>query len=220
MNTKSIRSLFFDLDGTLLDTAPDLSFALNKVLMQHHRSPIPLEVIRPTIAKGTRGLVHHGFAIDEQHPQYETLKQELLTTYQENLTNQTQFFKDMEIVLNYLDENNFMWGIVTNKPNWLAQPLLEHFKLTHRYCCLVAGDTLTKRKPDPAPLRYACQLTGVKPQDALYIGDSEGDVIAAKAAGMSVIIAKYGYIHPQQHPEQWHADGIIESPLQLLDLLS
>ena len=218
--TQSCESLFFDLDGTLLDTAPDLVAALNDVLLQHHRPIIAFEVIRAVIAEGTPAILHQGFAIDKNHPEYQTIRQEFLFAYQARLTNQTQLFQDIDILLNYLDENNLPWGIVTNKPGWLAQPLIEHFDLHRRSRCLVAGDTLAKRKPDPEPLYHACKLAGVDPKRSLYLGDAEVDVKAAKSAGMMAIVAKYGYIGPHQQPQLWEADGVIESPIELIHWIS
>lgn len=216
MKKPIIESLFFDLDGTLLDTAADLTAALNHILIQYQRPTVTLETMRPIIAEGTPGILRHGFAMDEQHPDYQIIREAFLSAYQEKLIDQTQFFLGMDTVLNALDENKLPWGIVTSKPGWLAKPLLKHFQLNHRSRCLVAGDTLPKRKPNPEPLLHACELAGVDPQTSLYLGDAKVDVVAAKSAGMVAIVAKYGYIGPNQQPEEWEADAMIDSPIELL----
>lgn len=220
MKKLHVNSIFFDLDGTLLDTAPDLTAALNQVLKNHDRSTLSLKQVRPAVADGTRGILQQGFSIDENNAEFEALRQEYLKTYQHMMTQTTQFFDGMEIVLDYLDNHDLPWGIVTNKPNWLARPLLEHFKLDTRYTCLVAGDTLQTCKPDPEPLYHACDITGTTPEHSLYVGDTQNDVRAARAAGMYVIVAKYGYIHPDHQPNLWQADGLINSPIEIIEWLN
>lgn len=219
-NKHSINSLFFDLDGTLLDTAPDLAGALNQVLTHHDRPTLPLKTIRPAVAEGARGILQQGFPIDENDDQFDLLKEEFLQAYEQRMTQETKFFDGMEEVLDYLDQHNLPWGIVTNKPSWLAKPLLSHFNLDHRYTCLVAGDTLTTRKPDPEPLYHACYLTGTDPKHSLYVGDTLGDVRAAKTAGMYIIVAKYGYLRADYQPHLWQADGLIDSPLEIIEWLN
>lgn len=214
-----VNALFFDLDGTLLDTAPDLATAINIVLGARGQAPLSLEEIRPTIAKGTRSMVWGAFGIDPQHPDYEAIKNDLFTAYQDNLTKQTSYFDGMETVLNYLDDKHLPWGIVTNKPGWLATPLIEYFELNKRSRCLISGDTLAKKKPDPDPLFHACTLTGVSPTSSLYIGDSESDVQAAKAAGMLAMVAAYGYLEHDSQPHTWQADAMIDAPLEIIEWL-
>ncbi len=217
MFRNSLSAIFFDLDGTLLDTAPDLVDALNQLLIKYGESPLPLEIIRPTIALGTTGILSNGFQIDATHPCFSELRKEFLTTYHHCMMNKTTYFDGMSEVLDYLDHHHITWGIVTNKPGWLAKPLLDHFQLAHRYCCLVSGDQLTKRKPDPEPLLYACKTANVLPQQALYVGDAQGDVQAAKAAGMMAMIALYGYLPADSQPLCWEGDALINSPHQLID---
>lgn len=211
-----LQAIFFDLDGTLLDTAPDLSNALNQVLTNHGRSPLPLETLRPQIAGGSAAMLSCGFQLSPNDPLFPTLREEFLAAYKQCYHQKTQFFPGIEALLTYLDQQNLPWGIVTNKPGWLAEPLLKYFQLTHRYRCLVAGDLLPKRKPDPDTLLHACQLTGVDPQHSLYIGDAETDVQAAKAAGMFVIVAKYGYLPPNSQPDHWQANLLIDKAEDIL----
>lgn len=217
IKNSSLSAIFFDLDGTLLDTAPDLADALNQLLIKYGKPPLTLDIIRPTVALGTTGILNNGFHIDTTHSRFSELRKEFLMTYHHCMMNKTTYFNGMSEVLDYLDYHHITWGIVTNKPGWLAKPLLNHFQLAHRYCCLVSGDQLTKRKPDPEPLLYACKTSNVLPQQALYVGDAQGDVQAAKAAGMMVMVALYGYLTTDSQPLSWEADALINSPPQLID---
>lgn len=214
-----VTAVFFDLDGTLLDTAPDLADALNELLIQQRRSTITPEIIRPTVALGTTGILSASFSMGATHPRFATLREEFLSLYYSHLTNKTTYFEGMVEVLDYLDAHQLLWGIVTNKPGWLAKPLLDHFNLTDRYCCLVSGDQLPKRKPDPEQLLYACNTAKVLPHKTVYVGDLESDVIAAKASGMLAIVATYGYLAADNQPQQWKADASIETPRELIDWL-
>ncbi|AIT62841.1 Phosphoglycolate phosphatase [Coxiella burnetii str. Namibia] len=217
--THRVTAVFFDLDGTLLDTAPDLADALNQLLNKHGRDPLPLKVIRPTVAQGTRGILANGFSINQTDPRFNPLRDEFLSIYQSCLTNKTTYFDGMAEVLEYLDVHAIPWGVVTNKPGWLARPLLNHFKLTRRYRCLISGDQLANRKPHPEPLLFACKTVDVQPHTALYVGDTEGDIQAAKAAGMLAVAATYGYLSANSTPQDWKADALIKSPLELIDWL-
>ncbi len=218
MNNHRVRALFFDLDGTLLDTAPDLTTALNDVLTHHQRQPVALELVRPRVAHGSRGILHCGFTIDDHHPDFETLRTEFLHAYQAHLTDETQLFDGISNVLDFLDEEKIPWGIITNKPGWLAEPLLTHFNLDHRYRCLISGDSLPKRKPDPLPLLHACQLVTVDPKQSAYVGDAHEDIQAAKAAGMLAVVAQYGYGF-SEIPVPSPADAVIPQPVDIIQWL-
>ena len=212
-----ISAVFFDLDGTLLDSAPDLADALNQLLIKYKQPPLPLDIIRPTLALGTTGILSSGFNIDVTHSRFAALRKEFLETYYDCMMNKTTYFDGMIEVLNYLGNHQIPWGIVTNKPGWLAKPLLDHFETAQQYCCLVSGDQLTKRKPDPEPLLYACKTVNVSPSQALYLGDTQSDVQAAKAAGMIATVALYGYLAADSQPQRWEADALINYPCQLID---
>ena len=214
-----VSTIFFDLDGTLLDTAPDLADALNQLLIKYGRTPLPLEVIRPTVAQGARGLLANGFSFDQTQASFISLRDEFLSIYRSCLTNKTVYFDGVSEVLEHLDARKIPWGIVTNKPGWLARPLLNHFNLADRCRCFISGDQLANRKPHPEPLIYACKTIPVRPKSALYVGDTEGDVQAAKAAGMLSIVATYGYLSADSQPKKWRADGLIKTPLELIDCL-
>jgi 2-phosphoglycolate phosphatase len=212
-----LQAIFFDLDGTLFDTAPDIADALNVLLKKYNRSPAPFETIRPVIPKGTMAILEQAFSIDRNNPHFKTLTQELLSIYQDNLTHKTKFFPDMEIVLNYLDKNKIKWGIVTSKLVALTQPLLIHFKLNQRGACLITGDSLPHQKPHPYSLFEACKRVGSKPEFSVYVGDTEDDMRAARSAGMKAVAVSYGYYSKESPPEKWAYDKLIHTPIELIE---
>lgn len=213
-----IKHILFDLDGTLVDTAPDLAYALNMLLKKNHRATLPYEIIRPQAGHGGKGLVQLGFNIDEHHPEYFELWQELLNIYSLHICRETRLFAGMEATLDFFAKNNLRWGIVTNKPGWLTEPLLIKLNLMSQASCVVSGDTLPQRKPHPEPLWHACKLLNCKVTDALYVGDAERDIQAAKSAGMRTILALYGYIGKTDQPESWGADWSINTPHEIIKL--
>jgi 2-phosphoglycolate phosphatase len=218
-NKQPIKAVLFDLDGTLLDTATDLGHALNNVLTKRSLTPLSQTLIRPAAGRGCRGLLKAGMDIDEAHPEYKQLCTELLGHYHSHLADTTQFFPGMEAVLQYLEESKTPWGIVTNKPERFTLKLIEKLQLTARAACIVSGDTLKNSKPHPEPILHACQLLQQNPAECLYVGDSEIDVIASRAAGSPVLTALYGYISAEEDPYQWNADGYIKHPDEIITLL-
>lgn len=218
MNT--FQAVLFDLDGTLLDTAPDLAGALNQLRIEHHLDELPLHVIRPSVGYGSRAMLKLGFNVDEDHPTYTALLEEFLKLYQTHLTKHTQLFPNMEIVLKHLEDEQIPWGIVTNKPSRFTYDLLKALKLDHRAACIICGDSLSKRKPDPDQILHACQLLKQDPRYCLYVGDTSIDVIASKAAGTKSLVALYGYINIDEDPYSWNADGYIKEPIEIIKWLS
>ncbi len=216
----ALKAVIFDLDGTLLDTAPDLAASLNIMLAKHHRSDIPYEQIRPIASHGSKALVKLGFGIDENHPDFAGLRQEYLHIYSEHSGNLTALFLGIVEVLTWLNNQKIAWGIVTNKPGWLTMPLLKRLNLLKQTNCVVSGDTLTTSKPDPAPLLYACTLLNCSTRECIYIGDAEVDIIAGKRAGIKTILAKYGYLSEQDAINQWNPDAIIDSPIEIINHLN
>ncbi|WP_126454739.1 phosphoglycolate phosphatase [Sulfuriflexus mobilis] len=214
-----MQTILFDLDGTLLDTAPDLAAALNQVLVENRREALPFETIRPWVSHGGQALISRGFQIEMQDPAFEPLRQRLLEVYRANIANQTRLFPGMGPVLDELEARQLKWGVVTNKPGWLTEPLLEQLDLHTRCACIVSGDTLTERKPHPAPLLHACILTGSRIEDCLYIGDAQRDIEAARNARMPNLVALFGYLGDEDRPQDWQADGMLEQPHDLLDWL-
>lgn len=214
-----LRAVLFDLDGTLLDTAPDLAGALNRLRLREGLAPLPYARIRPHVSHGSVALTRLGFALAEDDPRFETLRLQLLEEYHACLAERTVLFDGMEGVLAHLVSAGLKWGIVTNKPGWLTLPLMTQIALAHPPGCILSGDSLPVRKPDPAPLLHAASLLGEAPGHCLYIGDAERDVEAGRRAGMRTLVAGYGYLRAEDDPRLWGADGLIETPAELLDWL-
>lgn len=219
LNPQHFRTILFDLDGTLADTAPDLADALNTVLINNGNSPLPFEQIRPVVSHGGMALVRLGFGISQDHPDFEPLRQQLLGVYAARIANKTQLFPGMDELLNSIEKAGMNWGVVTNKPAWLTQPLLDALQLTHRASSIVSGDTLAERKPHPSPLLYACQQAGSESMQCVYVGDAERDIVAGHRAGMATVVALFGYIGQDDHPESWGADALLESPHHIKEWL-
>jgi 2-phosphoglycolate phosphatase len=214
------QALFFDLDGTLLDTAQDFAYAINLMLAKRNMPFLDFDLFREQVYGESRKMVSFAFDIQENEPDFESIRQEFLHTYHQNCTKKTIFFPGMALLLNKLDEENIPWGIITSKPTWLAQPIIEHFKLDKRAASIVMGDTVSKTKPDPMPLLYACERARILPSHATYVGDLETDIIAAKASGMKSIGVTYGYHPPETDFQKWGADLIAHKPLEILQWLN
>ena len=211
-----IKAVLFDLDGTFADTAPDLAYALNQVLQQENRAPLPYERIRPVVSHGGIALIKLGFSdLPPESREFARLRQNLLEIYKNNISQHTRLFTGMERLIERLEKNNVLWGIVTNKPSWLTDPLMSELGLTHRAAAIVSGDTTKEQKPHPLPLFHACDLMQCKPLDCLYVGDAERDIIAGNRAGMKTITALFGYIEAHDHPENWGADAMINEPMDI-----
>lgn len=219
MSRSRIKTVLFDLDGTLADTAPDLAAALNRVLENNHRSPLPYEDIRPVVSHGGQALIKLGFNLETDDPGFEPLRQELLDYYQQNIATHTCLFPGMDTILEIIENSGLNWGVVTNKPAWLTEPLMEALALSQRASCIVSGDTLDERKPHPAPLLHACELAGSKAKECLYVGDAERDIIAGNRAGMTTLVALFGYLDETDQPEQWDANAMIHTPEEILHWL-
>lgn len=216
MTPEPLRTVLFDLDGTLLDTAPDLAHALNQVLLNHHLDPLPFETIRPHVSHGARSLIALGFGIGPDDPGYAERHAALLKVYQANLADQTRVFPGMGQVLQAIEDRGLNWGVVTNKPAWLTDPLMTALGLASRAACVVSGDTTDNPKPHPEPLLYACELAGSAPAQCLYVGDAARDIEAGHRAGMPTLAALFGYVGAGDRPEAWGADGLLEHPVDLL----
>jgi phosphoglycolate phosphatase len=211
-----IRTVLFDLDGTLLDTAPDLAAALNTVLQENRRAALPYAAIRPVVSHGGMALIQLGFSMDPSDPEFEALRQRLLMVYRDNLSTLTRPFPGMEPLLETLEARGLNWGIVTNKPAWLTEPLLQDLGLFERAACIVSGDTLGERKPHPAPMLHACAQAGSAPGQCVYIGDAQRDIEAGNKAGMYTLVALFGYLQATDAPHSWGASGCISEPAELL----
>lgn len=212
----TIRCLLFDLDGTLLDTAPDMTRALNRLRREQGLAALPAAVVRPWVSHGTVGLLKVGFGLIPDDPPFEDLRRRYLAIYQADLAAATRLFPGMDGVLRRLEARGLPWGVVTNKPGWLTEPLLETLGLYRRAACVVSGDTTPNRKPHPGPLLHACRLAGVAAAHCLYVGDAERDIQAGAGAGMATVVARYGYIADHETPEAWGADAVVDHPTGLL----
>jgi len=208
-------ALLLDLDGTLLDTAPDMGGALNLLRAEHGLEPLPAHVIRPVVSHGAMRLVTLGFP-EATGDVFEALRLRFLELYAANLAVGTRLFPGFENVLDSLESRGLPWGIVTNKPGWLTDPLLAALGLDRRAACAVSGDTVAERKPHPLPLLHAARLLGVEPARCVYVGDAERDIQAGRAAGMTTVVAAYGYISASEDPLQWQPHGVVASPDDLL----
>ena len=218
MSRPGVRGVLFDLDGTLLDTARDMAEALNRLRESEGLDRLPFERIRPLVSHGAPRLIRLAFG--EPGPdQYEALRTRFLDFYFSALAVHTRPFDGFERVLDRVEHAGMPWGIVTNKPGWLANPLLAQLGLAPRCGCVVAGDTLAERKPHPLPLLHAAALLGVSPGECVYVGDAERDVQAARNAGMIPLVAGFGYLGEGEDPGAWRPEAIFSRPEDLLDWL-
>ena len=215
-----INAVLFDLDGTLLDTAEDLGAALNYVLTECELPTVAKEQSRPIASDGAKGLLELGFG--EALPQYDynKLRESFLAYYEENIANNTKLYSGVEPLLAILDKSNIPWGIVTNKPEALARKLIAFYPALNSSKVLLGGDSLPQRKPDPAPIRVACEKLSVAPESALYVGDALRDIQASNAAQTTSIVANWGYIKSTDDVFQWKADYILNDPAEILQLIN
>lgn len=214
--TTNIPAIFFDLDGTLADTAPDLAGALNKLRCEHGLPPLPLTELRPHISAGAKGLLLAGMNIGPESPAYLATQKQFLALYEKNVHHETRLFDGIAECLDRLDNLNIPWGIVTNKALRFAAPLIDGLGLQHRAICLVAGDSASHPKPHPAPLLMAARLATIQPEYCIYVGDDERDILAAHAAGMKAVAATWGYSGNAKTMATWGADIIVTSPQDIL----
>jgi len=213
------EAVFFDLDGTLADTAPDLGYALNLLREQRGLPHLAQDIIRPYASHGARGLLQIGLDLTPDDPDFGAARLEFLAFYERYLCHYTRLFSGIAELLDGLDQRGIAWGVVTNKPARFTDPLMEKLGLAERAACIVSGDTCANAKPHPEPLLYAASQAGKDAAKSLYVGDAERDIAAARAAGMTSLVALYGYLDECDHPQEWQADGAIESPLGVFDYL-
>lgn len=215
----SPQGILFDLDGTLLDTANDLGAALNHVLNQHQLPTVHRSAYRPIASDGAKGLLELGFAEKIHQYNFDELRHQFLEYYRHNIAVNTILYSGVDRLISALDDNGIPWGIVTNKPETLTLALLPSFPELNQCKVIVGGDTLTKRKPDPEPLLFACEKLNLPPSQCLYVGDAPRDIEAGNAANMTTIIAKWGYIQNLEECQHWSADIHCEQPTDILNLL-
>lgn len=211
--------VLFDLDGTLVDTAPDLANALNQALANHGKPPLPFKEVRPSVSLGGAAMLQLGFGVRETDPGFAALRDEFLGIYRNSLADHSRLFPGMEQTLAAIEDRGLPWGVVTNKPGWLTNPLMRRLELDERTRCIVSGDTLERRKPHPDPLLHACKMLRRAPEESLYVGDARRDIEAGRSAGTMTLVAAYGYLDSGDDPQRWEADGLIDNPQEVLDWL-
>jgi len=210
-----LSCVLFDLDGTLVDTAPDLIACLNKALVVHGFATVAPEKIKPFISYGAAVMIKESLDHNHNDQLQADILETLLNHYQNNIAEHSVFFSGMLDTLAAIEEQGLKWGVVTNKQKRFTNPLMDALELTGRAACIISGDTTANPKPHPEPMLEACKQAGVNPRQCVYIGDASHDIKAGKNAEMKTLAALYGYIRPDDKPETWGADALIESPKQI-----
>lgn len=213
-----IKAVFFDLDGTFADTAPDLAYTLNLMRAARGLAPVSIDATRPVTSTGARGLLRVGFAMAPDHPEYPAMRAEFLELYAKNLCRETTLFPGMPALLDRIEARGIKWGIVTNKGVHLARPLIDALQLGDRCACVIGGDTAARMKPFPDPLLAACRCVGVDAHACVYVGDDQRDIEAGRAAGMRTIAVRYGYLNGGA-PDTWGADAVVDCAEDVLQHL-
>ena len=212
-------AVLFDLDGTLIDSAPDLAGAANEMRAARGLPMLPFEHFRPMVGTGARGMLGRCLGVAPGDPDFGALRDEFLARYEARMTRETRVFEAMQPVLDALQARAVPWGIVTNKAARFSEPLVAALGLHLQAATLVSGDTTPHAKPHPAPLLEAARRMDTIATDCIYVGDDLRDIEAGRAAGMATVAAAWGYLGEGEHIEAWGADHIIQSPAELLTLL-
>jgi len=212
-----IAAVFFDLDGTLVDSAPDMVVAMERLRAERGEPAADMSVIGHVVSKGGRAMIRRGFPHADE-ALVEMLLPRFLELYAGEIATHTRTYPGVDALLDELETRAIPWGVVTNKPGWLARALLHELTLAHRCAALVTGDCLNKRKPDPEPLLHACALARVEPARSIYVGDDARDIEAGRRAGMSTVAAAWGYLNGED-PLGWSADRVVAQPSELLATL-
>ena len=213
---RQIKGVLFDLDGTLVDSAPDLAAAANRLRADHGLPPLPLADLRPLVGSGARGMVGVAFGVKPGDSRFEELRDGFLAHYERGLLDTTRPFAAVEPLLAELESGGLPWGIVTNKVTRYTSPLVAGLGLDRRAAVVVCGDTTPHAKPHPAPLLYAAVAMGLEPDEVVYVGDDQRDAQAARAAGMAMVVATWGYLGLGEPVEQWGGDLLAQEPGDLI----
>lgn len=219
VSATTIRAVIFDLDGTLLDTAPDFVVVVNQLLTENQQPTLAPETIRTTVSNGARGLINLAFGIDEKDPDFEPLRQRLLDLYANHLAVHTQPFPGMQELLNDLEARDIVWGLATNKPVVYTEPLMAALALQPEPVTVICPDHVAERKPHPESLLLAAKHVGCLPEEMIYVGDHKRDIDCGRRAGSITIAAGYGYIEPEDDITTWQADYRADSVAELRTII-
>ena len=214
-----VSAVLFDLDGTLVDSAPDLAGAANEMRAARGLEALAYDLLRPMVGTGARGMLNVALHITTEHADYEALKTEFLDRYERRMLQETQLFAEVQVMLLNLTAAGMGWGIVTNKAERFALPLTRALGLHTAALAVVGGDTTPYAKPHPGPLLEAARRAGLAPQRCIYVGDDERDILAGRAAGMRTVAAAWGYLGCGKPVDAWQADIVLSSPAGLLKTL-
>lgn len=214
-----LDAVLFDMDGTLLDTAPDFVAVCQAMLAERGLPAVNEQLVRDVISGGARAMVSATFALSPEAPEFEALRLEFLDRYQQGCAVHTRLYDGMEALLADIEKAGLMWGVVTNKPVRFAEPIMQQLQLAERSRVLICPDHVTRSKPDPEPLVLACKTLGVDPSRVLFVGDDLRDIESGRDAGTKTVAVRYGYIHPHDNPDHWGADAVVSHPSELRDLL-
>ena len=220
MQFQNIQAVLFDLDGTLIDSAPDLGAAVDKMRVDRGMPSLPLLHYRPMAGAGARGMIGLAFGFTPEHPEYDALKEEFFCNYENCMTQRTFAFEGVSKMIEALVSAKLPWGVVTNKSKRFAEPLTQGMSLFETAAVVISGDTTPHAKPHPAPLLEAARRLGIAPEACVYVGDDERDILAGHAANMKTVAATYGYLGAHCDVEKWRAHAQIHSPSELLNLIS
>ncbi len=213
------QAVFFDLDGTLADTAADLVAPVQAMRVERGLAPLPFEVLRPYASMGARGLLWKGLGVDRDAAGFETLRDEFLQRYEAAMNVHTCLFPGVAEVLDALDARSIRWGVVSNKIERLVRPILASLGVLERSVCAIGGDTTAFAKPHPEPLLHGARIAGADAAACVYVGDDERDIVAGRAANMRTVAAAYGFCGEESPPRSWGADALVDEPRELLLLL-
>ena len=214
-----LRAVLFDMDGTLLDTAPDFIAVAQAMRLARGLNPVPDQQIRDVVSGGARAMVLSAFDVDPMSGEFETLRLEFLERYQSHCAVYSRLYDGMEQLLKDIEQAKLIWGVVTNKPLRFAEPIMQQLGLASRSSVLVCPDHVSRSKPDPEPMLLACRKLQLDPSTVLFVGDDLRDIESGRAAGSKTAAVRYGYIHPDDNPGLWGADVVVDNPLELRSVL-